>query len=105
VTVYPFNRHASYAETQRTLDLISPRTVGRQIDNEHELLLQSRIRRWHARADARAHVRRLLEEARQLRADMFDARKRRYYAVRYFEENYLSAARDCWEAFRARNTS
>ena len=111
MTVFPFRREASYAETQRTLDLIAPRTVARHLEKERNRLIEQGIheivtqyeRRKAARADARVHVRRLLEEAKNFRRMLLVAHCVGAVHVREYENVFRASEHDCIEAFRTRN--
>jgi hypothetical protein len=109
---FPFNRSASYADTQRIVDLSAPRVVGRLLEIERNRTLEEGIaevvsqyhRRQVARRDARAHVRRLLAETREFRKRHIKA-----YAkfgpniVREYELAFMASAMDCFEAYHSRN--
>ena len=109
---FPFNRHASYAETQRVVDLAAPRSVGWMLDLVRTRILEQGIReivtaygerRKAMRADARAHVRRLLIEAKLYRSDLLEAHAQEWHPIKPFEDNARASLMDCIQAFKSRN--
>ena len=60
-------------------------------------------RRCMARRDARAHVRRLLEEAKNFRRMLLVAHCVGAVHVREYENIFRASEHDCIEAFKARN--
>ena len=77
----------------------SPETLDRLAYDIHELVAGVERRR-NARRDARAHVRRLLDEAKNFRRMLLVAHRVGAVHIREYEDVARASAHDCCEAFR-----